>query len=84
MIGCIIQDELYFRIDEHTKKEYEAYDSKPFIYEGMKKPVTLPYYAVPGEILENPELLPMWIDTAYQTAVKHKKPKKKLSKTRVA
>jgi len=79
MLGVIVENELYFRIDEATKKEFEKYDSKPFTYQMKDKLVTLPYLTVPEEILENSDQLPLWIERAYQTALKHKKPKKKKS-----
>ena len=77
MFALIAEDELYFRIDELIKEDYESYESKPFVYTGMKKPVALPYMTLPEEILENPQELPHWIEKAYKTALKHKKPKKK-------
>ncbi len=77
MFACIVENQLYFRIDEETQKNFEHYGSKPFIYNGMKKPVRMPYFTLPEEILENSNELPQWIETSYLTALKHKKPKRK-------
>ncbi len=77
IFAVIVENELYFRTDEDTKQAFEAYESKPFVYEGMKKPVKMPYHRIPEEILENSDELPYWIERAYQTSLKHKKPKKK-------
>lgn len=76
MFALIADNELYFRVDEETEKAFLRYESKRFIYDGMKKPVSLPYQTLPEEILENSQELPQWIETAYQTALKHKKPQK--------
>ena len=77
MFACIVENQIYFRVDELTKKDFESYGSKPFVYKGMKKPVVMPYLTLPEEILENNEKLPQWIEKAYLTSLKYKKPKKK-------
>jgi DNA transformation protein and related proteins len=78
MFALIADNQLYFRVDEITSKDYEPYNSEPFVYEGMKKPVTLPYLTLPIDILENSQELPEWIKRAYQTSLRHKKsPSKK-------
>ncbi len=77
MFATIVDNELYFRIDDLNRHEYEACSMKQFIYQGMKKPISLPYFTLPEDILENASLLPQWVEKAYQAALRHKKPKKK-------
>lgn len=54
--------QLYFKVDESNKSDYQKYDSKPFVYTGHKgKDVTMSYWELPAEIMENREELVRWI-----------------------
>lgn len=77
IFASIVENELYFRIDEHNRKDYEGFASKPFIYEGMNKPVIMPYLTLPEEILNNPLELPKWIQKSVQASLRYKRSKKK-------
>jgi DNA transformation protein and related proteins len=70
IIGLIVDSELYFKVDDETRSDYEAYRSVPFIYEGKSKTVTMPYMKVPESILEDNEELPLWIEKALQVSLK--------------
>ncbi len=79
IIGIIVENQLYFKMDDMTRADFEAYGSKPFIYEGKTKTVTMPYMQLPESVLENSDLLPEWIEKAYHVSLRHNrsKPKKK-------
>ncbi len=72
IFGAIIENHLYFRVDETNKSDYEAYQSQPFIFEGQKKPVRMPYMTLPDEIFENQVLLKVWIQKALEASLRHK------------
>lgn len=74
--ALIVDDELYFKVDDSTKIRYEKYGSEPFTYsKGKHKPVTMSYYVVPADIIENEKTLLQWANTAYQIALGAKKSK---------
>ena len=75
IFALIAENRLYFRADDLNRKDYESYDSEPFTYQGMGKPVVMPYMSLPDEILENPKKLPSWINKAMDTSLRHKKKK---------
>jgi DNA transformation protein and related proteins len=77
IFASIIDHELYFRIDEESREDFESKGSKQFIYEGMKKPVGMPYFTLPDAILKNPKELKKWIDRAYLISLTSKKTVKK-------
>jgi DNA transformation protein and related proteins len=79
IIGVIVDNELYFKVDEFTKPAFDQYGSQSFIYKGKTKTVTMPYMKLPELILENREELPQWIENAFQVSLRHQKssPKKK-------
>jgi DNA transformation protein and related proteins len=77
MVGALIEDELYLRVDETTKSRFEEYQSHPFVYEGSGKPVTMPYMTLPDEIFHNPVQLKEWLMDAYAAAVRRQASSKK-------
>ena len=76
MIGLVIQDRIYLKTDDQSRKAYIAEKSKPFTYsaKGGKK-VSLNHYAIPERIHDDPELFADWARAAH--AVARAKPVKK-------
>lgn len=66
IFAIIVEDELYFKVDERNKSEYESHGSHPFVYEGHKNkgPVEMPYWLLPEEIMSDSELLYDWMVTS--------------------
>lgn len=56
--------ELYFKVDKSNQADYEALDSHQFTYTGHKnkKPTLMPYWTLPEEIMEDKELLALWVE----------------------
>lgn len=78
IIGIIIDRQLYFKVDDQLRTEFEVLESTPFVYEGKTKTVAMPYMTVPESILENSTTLPDWIKKSYEVALRHNNLKKKL------
>lgn len=73
--AIIINNVLYFKVGDENKTHYEALGSKPFTYEGKnKKMVTMSYWELPMDILEDSNELAEWVRQAVADAVKAKKP----------
>ncbi len=65
IFGVIADDRLYFKVDEKNLLEYKTGGSEPFTYEGKKrKMITMSYWEVPAEILEDRERLVEWVDAS--------------------
>jgi DNA transformation protein len=79
IIFAIIADgELYFKIGEENKADYEAYGSKPFTYKMPGgKLYKMSYWELPEEIMEDHEALRGWVEKAVQASVKAHRTKKK-------
>ena len=73
MFGLIADDELYLKVGDANRPDYEARKSHPFTYEGKGKPMTMSYWRVPDDVLEDPDLLKGWAIKAYDVALKAKK-----------
>lgn len=67
--GLIARDELYLKVDDHTRGLFEAAGSRPFRPYGDQG-ATMQYYAVPLAVLESALDLTEWARRAVRTAVK--------------
>ncbi len=72
MFGLIAENILYFRVDDQNRLDYLAHDSKPFVYSAGPKTVSLPYFELPEEILNNSEELDLWIKKSVDAAKRNK------------
>lgn len=77
IFASIVEDRLFFRVDEINRADFEAFDAEPFVYEGSGKQVTMPYLTLPEAILHDPTQLKRWIEKARQASLNHKLKKKK-------
>lgn len=74
--ALIIEDVLYFKVDDTNKKDYEMYDAQPFSYAGKNgKTIVMSYWQVPVDILDNSIQLAIWVDKAVAAAKRAKKSK---------
>jgi DNA transformation protein len=77
--GILDEGRLFFKVSEASKKAYEGRGMGPFTYEAKGKTMTMAYYEVPPEVLENARELVEWAQKAIQVAAAKKaaKPGKK-------
>ena len=74
IFAIIMENEVYFRVDESNINQYISYNSKPFEYMKKDKLVkVLSYWLLPEDILSSPEELSSWIRQSYQISLKSKK-----------
>jgi len=67
---------LYFKVDDSTRKNYEALGSKPFVYDSRGKKVTMSYWLLPEEIIEDKDVLFEWVEKSVAAGRNNKKTKK--------
>ncbi len=54
IFGIITEDEVYFKVTDENKKDYEKINSKPFTYsKSTGKTYQMSYWLVPEDILED-------------------------------
>ena len=76
IFGLLTDDVLYFKVDDTNKLDYERAGMEPF-QPIDDKPMVMPYYEVPVDILEHRDLLAEWARKALIVSRnKHKKPKR--------
>lgn len=72
--ALIINNILYFKVDDTNQSDYESFGSKPFTYTNKnEKLVSMSYWEVPIDILENHDAIAKWVEKAVQAAQLAKK-----------
>lgn len=86
MFGLIADDTLYLKVDDKNRPMFDAEGLGPFVYEGKNKPVSMSYYEVPPEALDDPSAMRPWAVSAYDAALRAgaPKPAKKPAKSKAA
>lgn len=63
IFGIIAEDEVYFKVGDANCKDYEERGSEPFTYKAKgRKRVSLSYWRVPADILEDRSALEEWVE----------------------
>lgn len=69
--ALIADGKLYFKVGDSNRKEFEAYHCLPFIYTGHKgKDVTMSYYELPADIMDDKTLILEWVEKSAALGVK--------------
>lgn len=76
--GIVAADELFFKVDDVNRAAYEAAGSEPF-RPVLDRPVSMSYWRVPIEVLEDPGELAVWARDAIRAAgeVPRRKPRRR-------
>jgi len=78
--GIVAADELFFKVDDSNRGAYEAAGSEPF-RPVADRPVSMSYFRVPIEVLEDPSELTAWARAAIRAANAVPRPKRKAPRT---
>lgn len=75
IIGVIIDEALYLKVDAQTQGSFEAAACAPFVYHMKGKPLPMSYWSVPEEAMDSPQAMRPWAQMAIDAA--RRKPAKK-------
>lgn len=64
---------LFFKTDVQSQADYAARGMGPFTYESKGRVLSMTYYEVPPDVLENARELVAWAERALAVAAKNKK-----------
>ena len=74
IFGLIAANEIYFKVDDTNKEDYEKRGSSHFVYSrGKHKKTKMPYMKVPEEILEDSKQIESWINKSADITKNRKK-----------
>ena len=77
IVGIVIDEAIYLKVDDATRAEFEAAGSEPFVYEAKGKRVPMSYWSVPEDALDSPQEFRPWAQRAWEAALRKPKPKPK-------
>ena len=73
IFAIIVDDQLYFKVDDSNKSEYEKRGSRPFTYELRGKPVAMSYWEVPAEIIDDRDAVKRWAEESLRVSRQRKR-----------
>jgi DNA transformation protein len=66
-----VRGEMLLKADDVSAPEFEAAGARRWAYEGKKgKPVNMPYWSIPEEAFDDPDVMARWVRLAYEAAVR--------------
>jgi len=74
-LGCIVavefHGEILLKADDVSAPEFEAAGARRWSYEGKKgKAVNMPYWSIPEDAFDDPEIMAHWVRLAYAAALR--------------
>jgi DNA transformation protein len=72
MFGLVHDDALYFRTDAANVGAFTSAGMAPFTYTRAGREVALGYFAVPAEVIDEPDRLAQWAAGACAAAARRK------------
>ena len=76
IFAIIIDNELYFKVDESNIDEYKNLNSEPFTFNSKGKKISMSYWKLPEEVMEDEDLLLKFMDLSYEASIQKKKQSK--------
>lgn len=70
IFALVLGDALFLRADPISRDDYVAAGMQPFRYDRRGKSVEIAYFEVPADLLEDPDDLARWADTACGAALR--------------
>ena len=74
IIGIVIDEAVYLKVDAETKGDFEAAGCAPCIYDMKGKALEMSYWSVPAEAMDSPQAMRPWARRAHEAALR--KPRK--------
>jgi DNA transformation protein len=70
MFAIIVFDRLWLKVDAASRERFAAAGSEPFVYQGKGKPVTMSYWELPAEAIDEPEAMLAWTRLGLEAALR--------------
>jgi DNA transformation protein len=71
ILALEVDDEILLKADDVSAVEFEAAGARRWAYEGKKgKAVNMPYWSVPEDAFDDPDIMARWVGLAYEAALR--------------
>lgn len=72
IVAIVLQDELLLKTDAETARLFEEAGSRRWTYQREgRTPVEMPYYSLPDEAWDDPDVMAVWARLALEAAIRH-------------
>ena len=68
LIGVVMDEALYLKVDDETSLHFEAAGCEPYVYLGQAQPITMSYWSVPDAAMESADAMRPWAELARAAA----------------
>lgn len=74
ILALEVGGEILLKADEVSAPEFEAAGARRWAYEGKKgKAVNMPYWSIPDDAFDDPDIMARWVRLAYEAAARAEK-----------
>lgn len=74
ILALEVGDEILLKADDVSASEFEAAGARRWAYEGKKgKAINMPYWSVPDDAFDDPDIMARWVSLAYGAALRSDK-----------
>ncbi len=71
IIAIELRGEMLLKADEVSSAEFAEAGASQWVYEGKKgTPVKMPYWSIPDDAFDDPDLMARWVRLAYEAALR--------------
>lgn len=70
MFALIADGQLFLKVDDESRPDFEAAGLGPFVYEAKGRRVALSYYQAPDAMLDESEVAREWAERGWQAALR--------------
>ncbi|WP_020173945.1 TfoX/Sxy family protein [Methyloferula stellata] len=71
IVAVEVRDEMLLKADAISAPEFEAAGARRWFYEGKKgKPINMPYWSIPEDAFDDPDIMARWVRLAYEAALR--------------
>src|SRR5258707_330183 len=79
IVGIVIDEVLYLKVDDGNREDYLAAGAAPFTYEGKDRPVPMPSGEARADIFDDDDTWRRWIAASHAAAHRTRRPRRRLS-----
>ena len=71
ILALEVDGEILLKADEASAPDFTTAGSRQWTFEGRSgKPVKMPYWSVPDEAFDDPDVMALWVRRAYEAALR--------------
>ena len=71
IVAVEVRDEMLLKADAVSAADFEAAGARRWTYEGKNgKAVAMPYWSIPEDAFDDPDLMARWVRLAYEAALR--------------